>query len=322
MSYVFEKYVATKETVKEVLDKYGVAIVPSVLGSMQCDNMLSGIWDFFEHISQDWEMSINRDNKDTWREIYKLFPMHSMLFQHWNIGQSQVCWDLRQNRDIVEIFAQYWNCTIEELLVSFDGLSFNMPPEITRRGWNRENTWYHTDQNFKRNKCECIQSWVTALDVEDGDATLGFYEKSHNFHKEFQDTFETNEKGDWYKLKREEEDFFVNRGCELHKIKCPKGSVVFWDSRTIHCGVEANKTRENEKFRAIVYLCYQPRSLATAANLRKKQKAFNEMRMTSHWPAKVKLFPKKPRTYGNPIPEITKIAPPNLTKLGNKLAGF
>jgi hypothetical protein len=322
MSYVFEKYVARKETLKHVLDKYGVAIIPSVLNDEQCEKMLNGIWDFFEYISQTWENPIDRNNKDTWREIYKLFPMHSMLFQHWNIGQSQVCWDLRQNRDIVEMFAAYWGCTIEELLVSFDGLSFNMPPEVTRRGWNRENTWYHTDQNFKRNDRECIQSWVTALDVEDGDATLGFYEKSHLFHKEFQETFQTNEKGDWYKLKKEEEEFFISKGCELHKIKCPKGSLVFWDSRTIHCGVEANKSRENQKFRAIVYLCYQPRELATAANLRKKQKAFNEMRMTTHWPAKVKLFPKNPRTYGNPLPEITKIQSPNLTELGKKLAGF
>ena len=44
--------------------------------------------------------------------------------------------------------------------------------------------------------------------------------------------------------------------------------------------------------------------------------------MTSHWPAKVKLFPKNPRTYGNPLPEITSIVKPELTELGKKLAGF
>ena len=60
--------------------------------------------------------------------------MHSMLFQHWNIGHAQVVWDLRQKRKIAQIFSTLWNVPIEELLVSFDGLSFHPPPEETKRG--------------------------------------------------------------------------------------------------------------------------------------------------------------------------------------------
>ena len=108
---------------------------------------------------------------------------------------------------------------------------------------------------------------------------------------------------------------------------CPKGSLVCWDSRTIHCGVEARKSlkntgREKPKFRSIVYTCYKPRLFANEKSIIKKQKAFEEMRMTSHWPCKVKLFPKNPRTWGNEMPEITKINPPVLTNLGELLAGF
>ena len=65
-----------------------------------------------------------------------------------------------------------------------------------------------------------------------------------------------------------------------------------------------------------------PRKLATDANLRKKRKAFTELRMTTHWPHKPKLFPVHPRTYGGPIPNICDIEPPILTELGKKLAGF
>ena len=46
------------------------------------------------------------------------------------------------------------------------------------------------------------------------------------------------------------------------------------------------------------------------------------MRMTSHWPHNVKLFPKYPRTYGKEIPEIEKLDPPILSEQGKKLAGF
>ena len=55
---------------------------------------------------------------------------------------------------------------------------------------------------------------------------------------------------------------------------------------------------------------------------KKKKKAFEEMRMTTHWPHKPKLFPKMPRTYGNVIPPVEDISPPVLTELGRKLAGF
>ena len=321
MSYEEEKYFCTKETLKETLNTYGVAIVPGVLNENETNSMVSGIWDYFEHLTQNWEKPINRNDKNTWNEIYKLYPLHSMMFQYFSIGQTQASWDVRQNEKIVDIFSTFWNCKNEDLLVSFDGLSFNMPPEVTNRGWNRNNTWYHTDQSYLNPEFNCMQTWVTGLDVEENDATLGFYEGSHKYHKEFCKEFDVKEKNDWYKLKNEEELFYINR-CEQKKIMCPKGSLVCWDSRTIHCGVEADKKRKNEKFRAIVYLCYKPRKFATEARIRKKQKAFNELRSTTHWPCKVKLFGKKPRTWGGELPEITQISPPRLTDLGKRLAGF
>lgn len=44
--------------------------------------------------------------------------------------------------------------------------------------------------------------------------------------------------------------------------------------------------------------------------------------MTSHWPHKVTLFPKTPRLYNNPLPNISDIPDPVLNELGKKLAGF
>lgn len=320
--YEYETYMCTHETVNQTLDKYGVAIIPDVLTQEQCDKMVSEIWNFFEHITQEWETPISRDDNKTWREFFKLYPSHSMLYQHHSIGQSQAAWNIRQNPNVVKIFSEIWHTLPEDLLVSFDGLSFAPPPEVTNRGWYRNHTWYHSDQSFTRNDFECIQGWVTGIDVKEGDATLAFYENSHKVHKEFGKTFDIKDKKDWYKLSKDEEQFFKDKDCHEKRIKCPRGSLVLWDSRTIHCGVEALKTRPEPNFRAVSYVCYQPRSLSTPKQLEKKQKAFREMRMTSHWPAKIKLFPKNPRTYGGPLPEITSIAPPQLTELGERLAGF
>ena len=48
---------------KETLEKYGVAIIPNVFDEKECDNMLSGILDYFEYISQKLETPINRNNE-------------------------------------------------------------------------------------------------------------------------------------------------------------------------------------------------------------------------------------------------------------------
>ena len=320
--YECEKYITDKENLKKTLNEFGVAIIPNVLSNEECDSMLSGIWDYFENISKSWDNPINRNNEKSWKGIYDLFPLHSMLIQHWNIGHSQVCWDIRQNLKLLEIYAYFWKCSIEELLVSFDGLSFSVPPETTNKGWNRNNCWLHCDQSFTDNSFKCIQGWVTALDINDDDATLSFLEKSHKFHKDFATQFEIKDKSNWYKLDDIEKTFYYNNECSYKKIKCPKGSLVVWDSRTIHCGVEPNKGRLFPNFRAIIYICYMPRQYSTEKDLKKKQIAFENLRMTSHWPCKIKLFPKNPRTYGKNLPKINIINHPILNNIGYKLAGF
>jgi len=321
-SYEYEKYVTEPDFVKEKLKKYGVAIIPGILTEKECSDMVSGIWDFFEKITENWDIPINRKEKNTWKGFYSLYPKHSMLFQNWCFGHSHASWIIRQNPQVIDVFSEIWDVEPEDLLVSFDGFSFNPPPEITKKGWYRGNTWYHSDQSFTRNDFECIQSWVTGIDVEEGDATLAFYESSHLYHNSLAKEFGITDKTDWRKLSQEEQKFLIKLGCKPKKIKCPKGSMVLWDSRTIHCGTEACKSRPNPKFRAVIYVCYQPRCKATLKNLKKKQKAFEELRGTTHWAAKPRLFPWKPYTYNNKIPDISIIDPPILTDLGKKIAGF
>lgn len=320
--YEFEKYVCTKETLEETIKMYGVAIIPSVLDEVECEKMVSEMWDFLEHISSEWAIPINRNDDKTWREFYKLFPLHSMLLQHFGVGHAQASWNLRQNPKIVDIFAHFWKCSAEELLVSFDGFSFGLPPEKTNKGWNRNNVWYHTDQSYTTPDFKCIQSWVTGLDVNEYDATLSVMEGSNKYHAEFKERFGVTDKANWYKLKKEEEQFYIEKGCEHKNIKCPKGSMVFWDSRTIHCGVEATKKRETANLRAVIYLCYMPRKICSEKNLKKKKNALEELRTTSHYPCDIKLFAKSPRTYGAEIPVIKSVEAPVLTDLGRKLAGY
>lgn len=322
MAYEYEKYITDIDSLKNTIERYGVGIVPNVLDDKEINQMNEGMWDYLEYVSQKFDKPIQRDDRKSWVHYLKMFPKHSMLLQQFGVGHAQYIWDLRQNEKIADIFSRFWDVPKEDLLVSFDGASFHFPPEDTNRGWYRK-TWYHTDQSYLRPEFECLQSWITGLDVEEGDATLAFMEGSNKYHDEFREKLGITDRSDWFRLEESEQKaFYDEKGCIDKKIHCPAGSMVFWDSRTIHCGTEPMKRRKNKNLRNVAYICMTPRDRASDAMLNKKRKAFKDLRMTSHWPHKPKLFPKNPRTYGNPLPNITEVKEPKLTELGYRLAGF
>lgn len=134
--------------------------------------------------------------------------------------------------------------------------------------------------------------------------------------------FGIKDKSDWHVLSNEETKFYLDSGCKPVRVSCAKGDMVFWDSRTIHCGCEAVKGRKEPNFRGVVYLCYMPRKGATEKRLEAKRKAFNELRTTRHNPQKSLLFSVNPYDRGHPPPEPKIIEKPIVGELGKILAGF
>jgi len=325
-------YETTPASLRTTLAREGVAYVAGVLSAEECVAMVDEMWGFFEQLTREWPTPLRRDAPDTWPGYFKLFPMHNMLHQHWRIGHAAFVWAVRSNPRVAAVFATLWGLpSAEELLVSFDGVAFHLPPErVGGRGKYAQGGpgWFHTDQRLCDSSEQCFQGWVTGLDVRPGDATLTVLRGSHAYHAEFAARFgySASGKADWHKLANQEElDFFVReKGCERVAICCPAGSLVLWDSRTMHAGQEPLLVRPEPNIRCIVYVCYVPRTRATPKQLAKKRAAFEAMRMTSHWPEKVKLFGKQPRTYGAELPAVTEVVtqPPQLTPLGRRLAGY
>ena len=309
------------ECVKQELEQNGFAIVPHVLTTKEAIDMQLGMWETLECLTQKWDTPVDRNHQSSWVEMLKLYPKHSMLHQNHGIGHAPFIWNVRQNTACVNVFSQLWKCPPEDLICSFDGASFHMPHEVTGRGSFR-NTWYHVDQSYTRNEFECVQSWVTGYEVRPGDATLAVLSKSHLYHKEMADRFSLTDTSDWFKLEQEHLDAYLEKGCEEIRIECPRGSMVLWDSRTVHCGVEPLKNRSKPNFRCVAYLCYIPRNMASDKILQKRIDAFTDKRMTSHWPHKAKLFGKEPRTYGGEVYETSPLPEPTLTELGKRLVGF
>lgn len=338
-SWYQKRYTTTPENLEKTLEKYGVAIIPNVLDEEEIEEMKDGMWTFLEEITSECPVPINRDDVETYHTFREMWNRHSMLIQLWGIGHSRMMWTLRENPKIIEIFAGLWEVDSEELLVSFDGASFHIPPELDTlskrgRGWLMKRKaqptgWLHTDQGWgKRGKTslakafECIQSWVTAFDVRKGDATLKILEGSHSFHEEMGAEFNLTSSKDWHQITPEQHQFYLDRGCKEACITCPAGSMVFWDSRTIHSGQEPLKGRPKPNFRLVGYLCYTPRELATPAVLKRKIKAYEEGRTTNHWPHKPKLFPETPYTRGAEVLPFVKPCPAEVGEVGQSLAGY
>ena len=320
-----EAFYATSDTVVDVLTKHGVAIIPSVLTEKECIDLHQGMWNALETLTSTLEVPLKQSDTKTWAKgLTQLFPLHSMLIQQH--GHVQAIWDVRQNHKVADIFGHIFDTDANDMLVSFDGFAVHLPPEVTKKGWFH-NSWLHADQEPVNASFVSVQGWVTALPVRNGDATLHVMQGSHLFHKERFEKFGGNmtqkeQKTAWNKLGDGEEEWLLAKGCKHVYIECPAGSLVLWDSRTVHAGREPLKNRVEPNERCVVYTSYLPRSQATPKQLIKKQKAFNEGRSTTHNAIKCKLFPKQPRTYGKPPPVVKKLPSPVLTPLGRRLAGF
>jgi hypothetical protein len=291
------KYVCdSNNTVKEKLSQYGVAIIPSLLDENECENLVTGMWNYLEHISANWTLPISRKDNSTWAQmIDNLFLIKGFLNKYWKCGHYQSVWDVRQNPKVVSVFAQLLNCECGDLLASFDGVSFGAPPEITNRGWQKKSVLpIHTDG--KPEETDLFQSWVTGLDVEEGDATLAFLEGSNNYYDLINKKYDIVDGSDWYTRLNKQIFEELCAMCPLKRITCPRGSLVIWSSKTLHCGVQPLKSRPHPHFRCVVYLCYGLKSKCSKKDLVKKKKAFTELRMTMHNPVKVYLNSKTPRT--------------------------
>ena len=119
--YEHDRYVCTLETVGETLDRYGVAIIDGVISPEECEQVKNGFWDYLEHATSKFDKPIDRNDPTTFAELWKLYPTHGMLMQHFGIGHAQCNWDIRQHPNVANVFSKIWDVPTEDLLVSFDG---------------------------------------------------------------------------------------------------------------------------------------------------------------------------------------------------------
>lgn len=300
-----DQILCSVETVCETLKTFGVAVIPALVGRDDCDKLEALMDTCFESATANWDTPYYSADPTTWKQLFALTPTKGQLFQHYQVGQSEAAWFARTLPEMLRL-GQVLHKT-DSLVTSFDGLSYSQPPEVTGRGWHFGEIGYHTDKSFMPGH-SAIQMSLTARDVRLGDATMAVFLRSHLLHKELGEgkmkRVEMKEKkvskDDWYLLSADEIACFRDK-CEEVAIVCPAGSVVLWDSRTIHSTRRPQRSRTVQNKRCVAFVCYQPRRELSQKQLKKRAELFCKRRMTSHWPDARKTFPAVPRTYGKPI---------------------
>ncbi len=334
------------------LEELGYCVIPRLLSSPETELLYQRVW--HEYIEKAWP-NCRMDDRSNWKEA---FPKHNKYGVFAGpAGQIQVLWDLRQDSRIVDVFAHVWNTS--DLIVSMDGLSIMCPPEI-REGYIEP--WPHVDQAILRRqdniahnntppidfvsesllktKPYTVQGQFLFEDSFDGDG--GFYciPKSHLKFSEFAPEIEAlqaleisnNEKSKARKAYLP--DFFSQRTDEsgnpycMKHITAPRGSLILWDSRTVHWNQFPSKGRpysDNPKVRMVGYLSYEPKARLSEEGMAIRKEAFETGVSTGHNSAYPELKCTKDHIqqgYERYLEDSSYTQPKiNLTPLGESLLG-
>lgn len=294
-----EKYAPYFE---ELVDK-GYTVIPDVVSPEKCAEASRLLHEFMLKLDIDiTSPSLKKSD----------YPNAHGIIQHLGAGQSQGAWLIRQDEEVANIFGLMYGTN--DLLCSMDGVCL-VPSQYT----NRNKSWLHVDQAPTKKGLRCIQGYVNLLTSHDAKSrSLSVVPCSHLAHEKLEARIPRAQgvKKDWFKFE-ENELCFLGGSARDHDGKLRRlaplqrtrvlggvGSLVLWDSRLAHEGLEPDPDIKDRRPGEVVYVSMQPRAFISDANLEKKKKAFREYRLTTHYAAsKIELFPLKWRTWGKEVPE-------------------
>ncbi|KAJ5126374.1 hypothetical protein N7526_008551 [Penicillium atrosanguineum] len=237
------------------------------------------------------------------------------------VSHESFTWAVRQEPEVTKAFEKVYDT--EDLIVSFDSVNIGFP---NRKDVQPNKPWPHQDQDPEEPGFRCLQGLVNLLPNGPKDGGLivckGAHRLSEELHEEFKDEEEKvwTWTRHWYGLTTANMNWLKEKGCEWIKVEAEPGDLLLWDSRTPHYNVSS----ESDQNRFAVYTCYMPVADATKEELEVKKKAFEETKMTTHWPNAKHVVELPVTRNGEPDPyqRTSPQKPVQLSERGYKLTGI
>ncbi|KAL4876424.1 hypothetical protein BJY04DRAFT_210592 [Aspergillus karnatakaensis] len=236
------------------------------------------------------------------------------------VSHESFTWAVRQEPGVISAFEKVYDT--EDLIVSFDSVNISFP---NRADVAPNNPWPHQDQDPEKPGFRCLQGLVNLLENGERDGGLIVCRSGHRLSEEFHRVFRDEERiwswtKEWYGFTDAGMKWLKEKGCEWVKVTAEPGDLLLWDSRTPHYNVSS----ETSQPRFAVYTCYMPVEDATEEQLLTKKKAFEETRMTTHWPNAMHIVDLPVLRNGEPDPHNRKSPrqPVELSERGFRLTGI
>jgi len=310
------------------LAKNGYTVVKNVIPKELCERGKQEIQDYL----QSWNPNIGINNDWKMTDL----PVGTIHGINRNHAHMKTHWEIRAHPHVMRVFSKIHGTCPCQLITSLDSWNFYSAAKSSKCGF-----WAHTDQKTEYPNL-MVQGLVCLEDCSgDNDGGLVVWDKSHRIHAGYFKEKNISLKDNWYKYPEEDTHLIENDGSrwlsnndpekcskvpmKRIRVKAEQGDLVLWDSRTAH---QNQPPQKGGRDRYVMYVCEADCNLLTEKDIKVKQKAWETLGMTSHWPVSfVKMFPATPRFYAKSLKEYyeEKHKPPErpeLTEVQKRLLGY
>jgi len=276
------------------LARNGFYVFQNIIPPDRCDKYIADIWLWLSKFGYT-----RTSNK--WPRNYR------GIIKERGGSHQKFVWDIRSELNVVKAFSLLWNCKPEELVTSFDSIGL-VRPGMDWKAWNHNDQVtpvkpVYKDSIISRMGAEHIQGIVNLEHTDPTSSSFVCWPRTHLLFPK------TNpQKG--FVLKSTK--FLEYIGYKPWKILVPKGGMIIFDSRLVHCN--APPLPECKLFRYVIYVCMTRRDKLTSTELEQKRIYYKKKLATNHDGSVAKQSGRNVSNKKDP----TIV----LTPLQKKLAGF